>query len=1029
MKNDELFEALTELDDKLIAKAKHIDTYGEQTVVLRRTPAWKIITGWVAAAACVAALAVGGVFGMKYINGKNDVVSVPNAADTANTANTSWAVSDCKMYAPAEYPEEAKYVYSGDFSELTKFQYGIVDRIVYDDLITLEEESDLIVFGEFVDDPHQCTPPEDTSYYDGTISYSYNKLKIDRVVKGDRVEGEEIIICGNGIVHDGNFYYLCCFMPMIKGDKWIYFLGWNGEENNYYPIGFEEARYPVPGFEDYALDKGVYGGYKQSIYEDIKKRLPDWKYEVYFESEYPDNAEVYGDYSGLEIVVPDNSYGEWTASYDEMFNEKYGCEYIVSGEFIDDTHQWYKKSYGDYVGKSYNKFRIDKVYKGDIEEGQVVMIEQNGFAADGKYYVSDNLTPMIKGDKWLYCLSKHGGICSARNYGNGRYPLPGSQNKSLEFGEYGVINSQYANTKMYERLLTELGITGMSVSENFDGVVLSVMLEDSKFDVKDDIRVKAIVRNTTDKPIGLLMPVTGEDTHTEITTFISHSNLCELVDVSAANNADMAESSRIIQPGEEYVQEMTFRTAAMVHGMFDGTTPPAPEIETGVYKGTATIRLLSDPNDTMSEVTERKVEFSLYITDNSADVTDKPKSEVIFDQLNKEYVLKDGSVQFTMPEFEGAEFECDTSGVYMNGEVLYSGTPVYNLYLCDINMNGIRELVSCVNTGEEEYIKVCDVANGKIWNQLRDGRVLSLDGRGDLSIVKHYTDDSHNKVVYSEVLTFLKLLENFTLEGDNTSVVFDLLDEESVENQTFRFTMPEFEGAEFECNLYGVYMNGETLYGGSFIHSIYLSDLNGDGKREIISTVNYYASGGEYGIKVCDVANGGKLWYLRGYTVAWQDWVLMAVPRSASDHIRALTFDLLTEYPEPEEPVNKPVKNYGEFEDLSRVQGHEDKFRFFYKYKNAPENEPVYSTVNGEVVEVSENKWNSGYGNYVAVLGNDGFYYYYSSLDGVAAAVGDKVTAGTKIGTVGSSARWYIKDGLGVRYTCSEDPLDLSDAE
>ncbi|MBD5383809.1 MAG: M23 family metallopeptidase [Ruminococcaceae bacterium] len=903
MKNDELFEALTELDDKLIAKAKHIDTYGEQTVVLRRTPAWKIITGWVAAAACVAALAAGGVFGMKYINGKNDVVSVPNAADTANTANTSWAVSDCKMYAPAEYPEEAKYVYSGDFSELTKFEYGIVDRIVYDDLITLEEESDLIVFGEFVDDPHQCVDPEDNGYFDDTLSYSYNKLKIDRVVKGDRIEGEEILICGNGIVHDGNFYYLCCFMPMVKGDKWIYFLRWNSDKNYYSTVGFEEARYPVPGFEDYALDKGVYGGYKQSIYEDIKKRLPDWKYEVYFESEYPDNAEVYNDYSGLEVVVPENSYGNWIASYDEMFNEKYGCEYVVTGEFIDDTHQWYVNSGDDHVGVSYNKFRVDKVYKGDIEEGQVVMIEQNGFAADGKYFVQDNLTPMIKGDKWLYCLNKSGGICSARNYGNGRYPLPGSQNKSLDFGEYGVINSQYANTKMYERLLTELGITGMSVSENFDGVVLSVMLEDSKFDVKDDIRVKAIVRNTTDKAIGLLVPVMGENTHTEIATIIQRNEWSGLVDISAAHDADMARRSHIIQPGEEYVQEMTFNTVVMAHGFSDGTAY-FPDFEPGVCKGTATIRLLSDPNDTMSEVTERKVEFSLYITDNSADVTDEPKSEVIFDQLDKEYVLKDGSVQFTMPEFGDAVFECDTSGVYMDGEPLYSGSPIYraspiySLYLCDLNGDGKCELISCVNSGsaeEPEYrVKVCDVANGgKLWYLDCKGRSLCLSENGQLMLEKHYTDDSFNKVEISEVLTFY----------------------------------------------------------------------------------------------------------------------------------------MLTEYPEPEAPENKPVMNYGEFEDMSRGLGREDKYRFVYKYKNAPENEPVYSTVNGEVVEAGADKWNSGYGIYIAILGEDGYYYYYSALGDITAAVGDKVTTGTRIGTVGHSGRWYMDDGPGVRYTCTEQLLDLSDSD
>ncbi|MCM1166101.1 MAG: M23 family metallopeptidase [Lachnospiraceae bacterium] len=286
MKNEELFEALSELDDELITGAKHIDTYNQQTLMPRRTPAWKIVTGSVAAAACVGALAVGGVMGAKYINGKNAVTPpVSNAADSPNGTLTTTSIGI--SIAPPEYPKEARYVYTGDYSELT-VNTGIFEAsLPYAVFPTLEElasSSELIVIGEFVDDPHQCVPPDGSSelplldIFDS--QNSYNMFRIDKAVKGCRAEGEEIMIRQNGYVYDGEFCHYSNMTPMLKGDKWVYFLTSNGDGSYSAVNHLSDGRYPLSDYE-FVLSDNVYGvfdasGFREEIYEDIKSRLPDW---------------------------------------------------------------------------------------------------------------------------------------------------------------------------------------------------------------------------------------------------------------------------------------------------------------------------------------------------------------------------------------------------------------------------------------------------------------------------------------------------------------------------------------------------------------------------------------------------------------------------------------------------------------------------------------------------------------------------------------------------------------------------------
>ena len=68
--------------------------------------------------------------------------------------------------------------------------------------------------------------------------------------------------------------------------------------------------------------------------------------------------------------------------------------------------------------------------------------------------------------------------------------------------------------------------------------------------------------------------------------------------------------------------------------------------------------------------------------------------------------------------------------------------------------------------------------------------------------------------------------------------LFSLKDDNDLWDETRKFTVPEYEDAEFLWTADRICLNGKTLIGGMPVWSVYLADLNGDGKREIVSEVS-----------------------------------------------------------------------------------------------------------------------------------------------------------------------------------------------
>lgn len=325
MKTDDIFEALTDIDDKLIEKAYPLMDDPQAPVYVlpaeRTKPRRKTIAAVAACAAgavCVAAL---GTIGVNYLREKGIITSSP-------------AASGAERY----YPENAKYTvsekitndtanlswaYTTNGAHFERWDDESTYAANYDELAA---KSDLIVAGQFVDLPHQTQDPDKThvsshahvmigenwEVTDYTEEGSYdndafmmNYFQVERVfksfvntedvplwtntLKGTVEEGDEIPICQETSINLGGSGTHIVFAydrltPMLKGDEWIYFLK-KIDDGYYVPVNGAQGRYPMPNNKNVDLTAGgvdgidEFGTYKnaaparEEIYDRLKKLL------------------------------------------------------------------------------------------------------------------------------------------------------------------------------------------------------------------------------------------------------------------------------------------------------------------------------------------------------------------------------------------------------------------------------------------------------------------------------------------------------------------------------------------------------------------------------------------------------------------------------------------------------------------------------------------------------------------------------------------------------------------------------------
>lgn len=325
MKSEDLFEALTDIDEELVYKAKAAQIRQEQIEDEYAQPLHITITKkkfpWRAACAAMAVVIAASAGAVMLRNGN---ITLPSQQDSANDT-TNIALNSIS------YPEDAKYVYQGDFSELTVERLGfqLFDRETFYLYDTLERRSDLVVCGTFTDDAHQTFDPTFlTDIFDPSRNtQSYNKFRIDKIIKGNNTvkEGDEIIISQSYAVYGDELLTYSGLTPMLKGDMWFYFLIKNEDTDTYRAAGDTDGRYRCSGLVLADLEQkifplannnlGVYDqeDYKQNIHQIVVERhLSDFKPYISNIVEY--NDKPFSETLEFEMAEFPGVYFIWSAN-------------------------------------------------------------------------------------------------------------------------------------------------------------------------------------------------------------------------------------------------------------------------------------------------------------------------------------------------------------------------------------------------------------------------------------------------------------------------------------------------------------------------------------------------------------------------------------------------------------------------------------------------------------------------------------------------------------------------------------------
>lgn len=241
----------------------------------------------------------------------------------------------------------------------------------------------------------------------------------------------------------------------------------------------------------------------------------------------------------------------------------------------------------------------------------------------------------------------------------------------------------------------------------------------------------------------------------------------------------------------------------------------------------------------------------------------EPLTLDMMSRINASYEFKEVTIplpgarnDFVMEEFPGYWFTATYEGVLLNGYKMnaldmpiISGDPMENLFLCDLNGDGRRELCATVVNDGVRSIDVIDFAANDKW--------YTLQGNRDYD----YILEAENKVL-TLIQSNKPLLDRQRepLSLDKMMPVLPGVDVTKIGDEK-RFKLVEFPDKTFEIIDGKIVMDDIKAPAGTMRNSViggmeyYLTDLNGDGKREICAWGSI-GSGIDYRyIVVYDIAN------------------------------------------------------------------------------------------------------------------------------------------------------------------------------
>lgn len=300
MKREEFFEALSDIDENMVAAAKQNEEVSAPVIV---TPKKSYVKPVCTAATCVA-LAVAITAVAVNLNRSSNLPIAPIAENKeyktiVNVVNGSKYPEN--MYSPSFDYSKLDIKYIGDVYPI------LVDPLKFSSYDELAEYSQLVVMGTFTSDSGQVAQTYELPDFSQAMKgdyfnkyISFNSLKVEKVLKsnGKVWAGDEIIITQPYSVYthsldeyptsdSGTLYSFSQLTPLVKGDKWVYFLTENNSgypeifgDQSYSAVNDYEGRYPVPDEENPPFEyrenvNGVVAPavFNQGIYSELKEKL------------------------------------------------------------------------------------------------------------------------------------------------------------------------------------------------------------------------------------------------------------------------------------------------------------------------------------------------------------------------------------------------------------------------------------------------------------------------------------------------------------------------------------------------------------------------------------------------------------------------------------------------------------------------------------------------------------------------------------------------------------------------------------
>lgn len=153
--------------------------------------------------------------------------------------------------------------------------------------------------------------------------------------------------------------------------------------------------------------------------------------DIVAEQKYP-----YTDKSQFDIIKPELDVGFPTPEMYESFYDRY--DIVMIGEYMDGPEKTTSPVSNLWGHFTYNYIMPIQVFKGEelIKDGKVLiyhnyMIDDSEEGKKPKLYINGLATPMFKGDRALFLLSRHE---KAAIYNSSRYPLPENLDKTDRLG-------------------------------------------------------------------------------------------------------------------------------------------------------------------------------------------------------------------------------------------------------------------------------------------------------------------------------------------------------------------------------------------------------------------------------------------------------------------------------------------------------------------------------------------------------------------------------------------------------------------